>query len=391
MFLDDLAKAKRPVILVGGGAYKARDAVLSFAELYDIPCFRTWNAQDVVTDDMRVYAGTVGTYGGPGRNFGIQNADLLLSLGSRISGRITGGMPETFARGAKRYLVDIDRSVLIAADEQLKGSNVLEQSDVGEYLKTVSSTVVAKTHTRWLAQCREWLFKYDPVRPEMLRGPELHHYGFMRRLSELLPANAIVVSDTGGNTIMMGHCFQSKRGQRIFTSNGNTPMGFAMCGAMGAWFADPTRPVVCIIGDGGMQMNIQELQTIVNYGVKVTVFVINNHALGNTASFQRVNGMQNVACAAPDYVPPDFCHIAAAYDVSSMRLDRQDYIDGIVEHFLDWDHPYIVDVVHHDYCTYEPRISQWDLAIEDAYPFLPRDEFRANMLIEPLPGWEKNV
>ena len=111
-FLSDLRKAKRPGILVGGGAYKARKEICWFAKEMDIPVFRTWNALDVCPDDHPCYAGTVGTYGGPGRNFGIQNTDLLLTLGCRLSGRITGGVPESFARGAKLYVVDVDAGLL---------------------------------------------------------------------------------------------------------------------------------------------------------------------------------------------------------------------------------------------------------------------------------------
>lgn len=111
-FLSDLSVAKRPGILVGGGAYRSRADILMFAAEHGIPVFRTWNALDVCPDDHPNYAGTVGTYGGPGRNFGIQNTDLLLVLGCRLSGRITGGMPETFARGAKLYVVDVDPGLL---------------------------------------------------------------------------------------------------------------------------------------------------------------------------------------------------------------------------------------------------------------------------------------
>ena len=142
-----------------------------------------------------------------------------------------------------------------------------------------------------------------------------------------------------------------------------------------------------------MCMNIQELQTIVNYGIPLKVFIINNHVLGNTLSFQRVNGMQEVACRAPDYRPPDFVAVAAAYGIPSVRvIDDWGMVREAVTWALSRQGPIIFDAVHHDWCQYEPRISQWDVGIEDAYPFLPRDEFRANLIgIEPLPSWEKNI
>lgn len=240
----------------------------------------------------------------------------------------------------------------------------------------------------WRDQCREWVKKYDPVKPEML-GPDVHHYGFVRKLSEKLPANAIIVSDTGGNVILMGHAFRSKQGQRIFTSNGNTPMGFALAGAMGAWFAEPDRPIICIIGDGGFQLNIQELQTIKHYGCKVKVFVINNRVLGNTKSYQRVNGKAELACGPDGYSAPNFTEIAKAYGLFAARMEFHVGRENIIDIVLEYDGAVICDVIHDDFCTYEPRMSRWDAAIEEMHPSLPEEEFLQNMKIPPLSGWEK--
>ena len=380
MFETDLKLSKRPGILVGGGAYKARDDIEIYARIHSIPVFRTWNALDVITDDSLVFGGTVGTYGGAGRNFGIQNCDLLLVLGCRISGRITGGMPETFARGAKIYVVDVDEH-LLNPEFQPRKADVNILMDCGEYVKSLPQ---AQTDffSGWMGQCREWVKKYDPVKPE--HHENVHHYGVMRRFSELLPNNAIVVSDTGGNAIMMGHCFKSKKGQRIFSSNGNSAMGFSMCGAMGAWFADPTRPVYCVIGDGGMNMNLQELQTLVNYGCEVKTIILNNHILGNTKSWQRVNGRAELACGPDGYHPPDFIGIGHAYHIPSHFYVSEYQLSDLIKR----DGPWILDVVHHDFCTYEPRMSYWDRGIEEMYPPLSHEEFKANMFIDPLEGWE---
>lgn len=242
----------------------------------------------------------------------------------------------------------------------------------------------------WRDQCRDWLAKYDPAADHMDGDPHepMSHYAFIRKLSEELPANAIIVSDTGGNVIMMGHAFRSKQGQRIFTSNGNTPMGFALCGAIGAWFAEPERPVICIIGDGGLQLNIQELQTTKHYGCKVKVFVINNGVLGNTKSYQRVNGKAELACGPDGYSAPDFSAIATAYGLYACHIGMACQYESVIKVVLGLDGPVICDVINYDACTYEPRMSRWDCPIEEMHPALPEAEFLDNMKISPLDGWE---
>jgi acetolactate synthase-1/2/3 large subunit len=384
-FMRDLAEAERPGILVGGGAYKAREAICAFAEAHGIPIFRTWNALDVVTDDSNAYGGTVGTYGGPGRNFGIQNTDLLLILGCRISGRITGGNPQTFARGAKRYWVDVDADLL--KEHEVK-PHVAVHADAADFIGECSG-MKAPDFSAWLGTCRRWVYLYDPVAAIDVTK-EFHHYAFMRELSRRIPSNAIIVSDTGGNQIMMGHCWQSKYGQRIFSSNGNTPMGFAMCGAIGAWFAEPERPVICIIGDGGMQLNIQELQTIRHYRIPVKVFVINNRVLGNTLAYQRVNGKQIVACDKESgYSTPIFQTVSRAYGVHAVSISRYEemYVSDLA---LSLHEPVVIEVVDPDRCKYEPRVHGWQAPIEECVPYLPRDEFKNNMHIDPVEGWENN-
>lgn len=136
-YRSDLIQARRPGILVGGGAHRAREEVQKFARLHELPIFRTWNALDVIADDHPCYAGTVGTYGGPGRNFGIQNTDLLLVLGCRLSGRITGGVPESFARGAKLYVVDVDHAML-RPENQPRKADVNVWCDVGRFVDALA-------------------------------------------------------------------------------------------------------------------------------------------------------------------------------------------------------------------------------------------------------------
>ncbi len=371
----DLKNARKPLFLIGGGAGVVPDL--------PYPCVVTWNALDKVTSDQPHYAGVVGTYGGPGRNFAVQSCDLLIAVGCRISGRITGGMPENFAKNAKKYIIDVDQAVLDSVDWDVK-----IRMDANKFWLKFNPQGMSDEQLLWKKKCWLWVKDYDPVTEEHLEG-EFNHYGFVRKLSELIPDNAIIVSDTGGNAIMMGHCFKSKKGQRIFSSNGNSPMGFSMCGAMGAWFADKTRPIICFIGDGGFNMNLQELQTIVNYGVNIKVFILNNHCYGNTKLYQRYNFDSRFYGCGPDgYSPPDFIDIAQAYDIKAVELSdygcfkSHDFLEGTcyIDAWMNDPEARIFDVVDHDFYEYLPRISRFDQDLCDQDPPLPREEIEANLL-----------
>ena len=399
--IDDLSRAERPCMLVGGGVRLAgaQDHVRELGTTLKIPCFPTWNALDIITSDYEWYGGRVGTYGGAGRNFGIQNCDLLLAVGSRISGRITGGNVGSFARGAKKYVVDVDEALLQRKLQQLPFDvNVLCDGKVFiQRLLMMLNRNGAKQNfpswEGWMAQVRAWKEQYDPVRPEFFEHQErVHPYAFMRVLSQKMGPSDILVGDCGGNIVVSNHSFETKYGQRNLTNNGNSPMGFSFAGAMGAWFADPNRRVVCTIGDGGFNMNLQELQTFLNYGVKVKTFILNNHIYGITKAFQETNFQGRAeACGPVGYNPPDFLKIVEAYGIKTMQIDDQNNMADQIDQVFNSDEAVVCDVNMHEFHTYQPRIFGWKTPIEDMYPYLSREEFQSNMFIEPLAEWQNPV
>jgi len=408
-FLADLRKATRPVILVGGGVRTAGavEEVREVSRRLRIPCFATWNALDVITSDFEYYGGRIGTYGGAGRNFGIQNSDLLLALGSRISGRITGGNVSSFARAAKKYVVDVDKALLQPKLQQVPADeNIL--CDASVFIRRLLDKIDAMRRKEslpdfsdWTEKVMEWKVKYDPVKSEFFadgayrfEGKEYTHpYAFVRLLSEKMGENDILVGDLGGNSVLVGHAFQTKFGQRYVTNNGHAPMGFAFAASMGAWLAaDRNRRVVCLTGDGGFNMNIQELQTLVNYGIKVKTFILNNHIYGITKQFQETNFQGRAeACGPVGYNPPDFVKVVQGYGIKTFVISKNSEISSRIDEVLAWDGPAVCDVNMHEYRTYEPRIVGWATPIEDLYPYLSREEFRANMYIKPLDSWQNPV
>ena len=393
-YIEDLNNAKRPVMMIGGGVRiaKAVDEFRELGRLLKIPCFPTWNALDAVSSDFEYYGGRIGTYGGAGRNFGIQNSDLLLAIGSRISGRITGGNINSFARESKKYVVDVDESLLQKYLQQIPlDINICcdAQIFIERFLVKVSNlNIKFPDFSDWTDKVMGWKKQYDPVKPEYYEQQDVHPYVFMRKLSKIMDNDAILIGDCGGNIVISNHSFETKHGQRNLTNNGNSPMGFSFAASMGAWFARPEAQIVCTIGDGGFNMNIQELQTVSNYNIKVKTFIINNHIYGITKAFQKTNFQgRSEACGPKGYSPPNFLKIVEAYGIKTFSITSNEMINEIVAKVLKFDGPVVCDVVCDEFHKYEPRIFGWKTPIEDMYPYLPREEFKKNMIVEPLEGW----
>jgi acetolactate synthase-1/2/3 large subunit len=393
LLINDLMSSERPVILIGGGikSSRATNELIKLLDFLQIPTYPTWNAIDVVTSDLNYYGGKVGTYGGEGRNFGIQNSDLLLSIGSRVSGRITGGNIKTFARNAKKYIVDVDSSALQKKLQQIPFDEcVLSDAKlfIDLFYKKLLLNNFNKKYKEWLVRCIEWRNKYDTVTDDMyLKNAHTNPYVFIRMLSEEMKNNDIIVSDCGGNVVITNHAFKTKMGQKYFTNNGNSPMGFSFAAAIGAWFAsDKKQNVVCIIGDGGMNMNIQELQSLLNYNIKIKIIILNNHIYGITKAFQETNFQGRMeACGPKGYNPPDFIKISEAYGVKTIKIDGSDYNDirNKIKEILLIDESIVIDVNCHDFHDYNPKVIGWKTPIEDMYPYLSREEFLSNMIIDP--------
>ena len=398
-FLTELRSAERPAFIVGGGVRnaEAETLVLELSRKLNVPCFPTWNALDIVCSDFELYGGRIGTYGGAGRNFGIQNTDLAMAIGSRISGRITGGAPNTFLRGAKKYMVDVDEAGLQKSLQQLpfdecilSDAKLFCQLMLEEIETDLTENGPIPDFEPWVEKVMAWKKKYDPVTEEMFEPSEfVHPYAFARILSEELTERDVLVGDCGGNIVVLNHAFETKTGQRYFTNNGNSPMGFSFAGAMGACFAAAEdQNVVCVIGDGGFNMNIQELQTLVNYDVKLKTIILNNHIYGITKAYQKVNFEGRCeACGPVGYNPPDFLKIVEAYGIDTMSIDSgQDYelVRKQIQEMLDHPGPLVVDVNCHEHHTYEPKVIGWSTPVEDMYPYLDREEFLSNMEIEPM-------
>lgn len=391
-----LRQAERPVLITGYGVRlaKAELEIITLIEKLGIPVISSWTSSDLIPTDHAHYIGRSGIMGDRAGNFTVQNADLLLILGSRMSIPQVGYNFKTFARGAKRIVVDIDQKEL---DKLSIKPDLPILADVRAFILELLHKLAdsgAPACTAWLNRCREWKEKYPVVLPEYSMTPDgVNSFYFVDQLAQKLDNDAVVVTDMGTSFTCTMQTFQTKAGQRLFTSSGHASMGFGLPGAIGACFGHNQRQTICISGDGGLQMNIQELQTLVTYKLPVILFVLNNGGY-LTIKLMQQNHFGRYVGSDPSsgVICPDIIKVATAYGIPSLRLNNQRELDEQLDSVLSQTGPFICEIMMPDDQPLIPRVSSLkkpdgtiiSKPLEDLYPFLSRDEFAKNMIVEPV-------
>jgi acetolactate synthase-1/2/3 large subunit len=392
--LDRIRRAKRPVILAGTGI-RAAHAVAEFDELFHrlgVPVTTAWTHDLIATDDP-FFCGRQGTIGDRAGNFTVQNADVLLILGSRLNIRQTSYNWQSFAPRAFKIQVDIDPAEFhkptvkpdMAIHSDLKSflRELLSQCDTNNYRPGA--------HDPWLAWCRDRVQRY-PVVPDRQRqpGPPLNPYYFVEQLSAKLGADDVVVCGNASACIVPFQTMRLRKHQRLVSNSGSASMGYDLPAAIGAAFARPGKRVICIAGDGSLQMNIQELQTVTHHHLPVKIFVMNNSGylsmrMTQSGFFGRLTGES----AASGASLPDMVKVACAFGIPSNRIDRESQLAQI-DLALAADGPALIDVVLDPNQEFEPRSRARQLPdgrivspnLEDMYPFLDETELMDNVIKE---------
>ncbi len=394
--LDKLKNAQRPVILAGSGVRISGEinAFLEVVHKLGIPVTTGWTHDTIASDDP-VFCGRPGTIGTRGGNFAVQNSDVLLILGSRLNIRQTGYAFKSFARAAYKIWVDVDSAEL---NKPTIKPDMPINAELRDFFKEMQSQLGdwdTSQHAKWLAWCRELNEKYPAVLPKHSEFTgKINPYYFMRTLFENLGKDDVVVTGNASACIISFQAGKLKLGQRLFSNSGSASMGYDLPAAIGAAVAGDGRQVICLAGDGSLQLNIQELQTVIQYQLPLKIFVLNNDGYLSIRTSQK-GFFGNTVGESPDsgISFPDMLKLAKAYGFSTVRLDSADFLPGL-RGVLSTSGPVVCEVVLDPAQGFEPRQSSRQLPdgrivsapLEDMFPFLERDELAKNMLI---PLWEE--
>jgi len=395
--LDKIKSAQRPVILAGAGIRLAGayDLFHEVAGKLGIPVLTAWDAIDLMHDEHPLYFGRPSTVGQRGANFIFQNADLLLSLGCRLNTRQIGYSFDSVARGAYKIIVDIDPVEL--SKPTLKADLPIH-CDVRPFLEAINKKCDAQTLPQkqdWLAWCKARKDRYPTVLPEYLNNKNrVNPYVFCDVLSDCLDEQDIIVSSNGSACVIPIQSLRLKKGQRHIVNSGCAAMGFGLPAAIGACFANHNRRVICLDGDGSIQLNIQELQTVAHHRLPLKIFLFNNDGYLSIRTTQHnfFNGHLVGESSQSGVTFPDMVKIADAYGIKTYSILEQHEAAEKIELAIQCPGPVLCDVFIQPDQLVVPRTSSQRLAdgrmvskpLEDMYPFLSREEFLSNMIIPPL-------
>lgn len=396
MVLDKIKKAKRPVLHPGygvrlAGAYKQFREV---AEKLNIPIVTYWNAIDLIEDDNHLYCGRAGNMGDRPGNWAIQNADLILAVGTRISIRQVGYNWQTWARAAEVIMVDIDKA------EMKKPTLHVEYpiwADAKDFLTKLNQSAVGpvSTEQKWIETCQHWKKAY-PVVTDKQRAdnyPAVNVYAFVQYLSSKLPENSLTAVSNGACCVVGHQTYNIKKGTRIANNSAIASMGYGLPAAIGTCVGGGCNRTICLEGDGSIMMNLQELQTIITNKLPILIFLINN------SGYQSIRITQNnlfkehckvgIGPESHDLSFPDMRKLTEAFGYEYHCAHNNVEMRKVVDDVLKSQGPIFCEMFTDTAQVWEPKSSTKRLAdgtlvsppLEDLAPFLPREELKKIMQI----------
>ena len=395
--ISRIKSAKRPVFNAGNGIRiaGAHDVFMRVAEKLNIPVVTGWNSQDCMYDTHPLYVGRAGNMGDRPGNFAVQNSDLLLSVGSRLSIRQVGYNYQTWAREAYVIANDIDREELKKPTLHI---DLPVWGDARELLTKLDAALPGEDGPvfqgeDWLTVCQNWKRDYPVVLPKHYeKQPLVNVYAFIKELSSRAKEGQITVVGNGSACVVGGHAYEIKKGQRFISNSAVASMGYGLPAAIGAYVADHSQDLILVTGDGSLQMNIQELQTVIHHQMGIKIFLINNggyHSIRQTQKKFFKEPLIGIGTDSGDLSFPDMSRLAPAYGYPFIRIDNNEGLAEGIEQALATEGPVICEIMVSTDQIFEPKAESKQLPdgtmvsvpLEDLAPFLPEEELKRNMYI----------
>jgi len=388
--LDLVKEARRPVIIPGWGIRlaKAETEALRMIETLGFPVAPTWGAMDLLPAAHPQFVGSFGLHGTRYGNFTVQNADLILAIGTRLDTHETGSPLSTFARSAKRIVVDIDPNELNKFEAFNLKIDLPVQADAGEFLSAFNRRLGGYRRqdlSAWLGQVAAWKRDFPICPPAYYKEKSVNPYVLIKELSAVMPKDETIFLDTGCAVAWTMQAFDFKKGQRIYHAFNNTPMGYGLPASIGASFARGKRPVTLISGDGSLQMNIQELATVIRHKLPIRIFLINNrgYSMIQQTQDQWLNSNYVASTVEGGLAFPDFIKVAKAYGFPVISMRKNAEVSGKVRKAFAAKGPVFCDIEIDPARRVIPQVV-FGRPIEDAHPLIDRRILKKNMLVSLL-------
>lgn len=409
--LDKIENSKRPILNAGngiriGGAHKE---FMELVELIGIPVCVGWNSQDCLYDSHELYAGRPGNFGDRPGNFAVQNSDLVLSIGSRLSLRQVGFNYKTWARDAFVIVNDID-------EEELKKPTLHVDIPVHAHCKDFINALILRAKKRrfkkfdggvglrdmsWLDTIKYWKEKYPVCTDDKMiddADKPANVYAFINYISKHNKEGQITVVGNGSACVVGGHAYKLKKNQRFISNSAVASMGYDLPAAIGAYYANKDcmkydETLILMTGDGSIQMNLQELQTIKHHNMNIKIFLINNdgyHSIRQTQKkFFSDKPLVGIGGDSADLSFPDMQKLAYAYGINYIRANNNSELEAAVIKAFNSEGPFICEAMVDTVQNFEPKSAGKQLPsgkmvsppLEDLVPFLSKEELADNMII----------
>ena len=395
--LEKIAKAKRPVLHAGYGIRLSGgyDAFRRVADKLNIPVVTYWNAIDLIEDEHPLYVGRAGNMGDRPGNWAIQNADLVVAIGTRISIRQVGYNWKTWAREAEVIMVDVDQAELKKPTLHVDMPIWADAKDFLEKMDKAITDTPIYFGEEWLTACQRWKKNYPVVQPRQWEenGTTANVYAFVKYMSSRLPENSLTAVSNGACCVVGHQAYEIKKGSRFANNSAIASMGYGLPAAIGTCIGGNRMQTICLEGDGSIMMNLQELQTILTNKMPIKIFMINNsgyHSIRITQSnLFSEHSKVGIGEESGDLSFPDFKKISEAFGYPYYSACSNKEMKEVVDKVLSLDGPVFCEIFTDTEQRWEPKSSTKRLEdgtlvsppLEDLAPFLPREELKEIMFI----------